>query len=118
MKMAATPNPFYPHSTRFSLSTVLLLVVSWNIWFPMISECQTRKVSNRTFLFMPNTGVATQSKENWYNIYRSMFIYIKKVMVNLVSFYIIKRRKAKISCIEVELTYPQILNKSSNVKGI
>ena len=57
-----------------------------------------------------NTGATTQSYVIYYNTYKSMFIYIKKVIVNLVSTCNTKGTKIKKKFIENESTLAKISN--------
>lgn len=57
-----------------------------------------------------NTGATTQSYLIYYNTDRSMFIYIKKAIVNLVSTCNTKRTQIKAKFIENESTLAKISN--------
>ena len=49
MKMAATPCALHTHSTRFAISSLLLLYLQFHEChrLAIISECQTKKVDNQ-----------------------------------------------------------------------
>ena len=55
MKMTTTPYVFCPHFTSFALPSLLILHLLFHEshWLTIISECQTKKMSNNeTFLAM------------------------------------------------------------------
>ena len=106
--MAAITHLFYPHSDSFSMSSLLVIYllfhqVASSLWSQNIKR---RKLTTaKHFFSCKNAGATTLPvKRILFSINISMFIYIKRTLVNLLPTYNIKRRNIKLKYQENEKT--------------